>query len=347
MVRNGAGDDGTAVRGSSILRVPPERAGLRADVFFGLAFPFLSRTRIRQKIQQGEALLNGRRFATSARVREGDEVTVTWRGPVPEEPPGDALPAIIFEDDWFVAVDKPAGQASHPSGASQSGTLIQQVRRHLRPATEARMAEGDRAAWPTLANRLDRFTSGIVLVARTAEALVAVQRLRGEGLVERRYLAVVEGRLAADAGTIDAPIAPALRGAVAGGSGAGVGIRMTVAPDGLPSRTEYRVLERGDNYTVLHAVPRTGRQHQIRVHFASIGHPVVGDLIYRDEALFLRYWGNGCRLDESLPARHLLHAGELAFDHPFTGRRLVIEAPVPEDFSRALATLESQHPASP
>ena len=122
---------------------------------------------------------------------------------------------------------------------------------------------------------------------------------------------------------------------------------MVVRPDGLPSRTDYRVLERGRNHTVLHAIPRTGRQHQIRVHFASIGHPVVGDLIYRDEALFLRYWRNGCRLDDSLPPRHLLHAERLAFDHPFTGRRLEIEAPVPEDFTATVEALSLREPASP
>ena len=332
------------------LRVPSERAGLRADAFFSLAFPFLSRTRIRQKIQQGEAVLNGRRFATSARVREGDEVTVTWRGPVEEEHPTEAPLVILHEDDWFMAVDKPAGQPSHPAGAVQSGTVIQQVRRHLRPATEARIAAGDRSAWPTLAGRLDRFTSGIVLAAKTAPALAAMQRLRAGGLVERRYLAVVEGRLKDDAGIIDAPIGPSVSGPAlqeppAGGSAAAqsgttVGIRMCVMPDGLPSRTEYRVLERGGDHTVLHAVIRSGRQHQIRVHFASIGHPVVGDLIYRDEALFLRYWANGCRLDESLPARHLLHAERLSFDHPFTGARLVIEAPVPGDFDAMREALE-------
>ncbi len=333
---------------SATLRVPAERAGLRADVFFGLAFPFLSRTRIRQKIQQGEALLNGRRFATSARMRDGDEITIAWRGPVPEgEPEVDAPPVTLFEDEWLVAVTKPAGQASHPSGAIQTGTLIQQVRRHLRPATEARLAEGNREAWPVLVNRLDRFTSGIVLVARTTAALVAMQALRERALVERRYLAVVEGRMADDAGTIDAPIGPAARDPAGARPGTAVGIRMAVRPDGLPSRTEYRVLERNIDHTVLRAMPRTGRQHQIRVHLASIGHPVVGDLIYRDEELFLRYWRNGCRLDESLPARHLLHAERISFDHPFTGARLVIEAPVPEDFAMMLAALSPRRSANP
>jgi 23S rRNA pseudouridine1911/1915/1917 synthase len=328
-----SGGDGTT------LRVPPGQAGLRADAFFCLAFPFLSRTRIRQKIQQGEAMLNGRRFATSARLRVGDEITVAWRGPVTSDRRDDAPPVILFEDEWFLAVDKRAGQASHPSGAVQSGTLIQQVRRYLLPATRSRIAGGDRTAWPTLVGRLDRFTSGVVLVAKTTAALRAMQRLREGGLVERRYVAVVEGALADDAGVIEAPLGPAVRDPAGARSGAAVALRMVVRPDGLPCVTEFRVLERGGSCTLLHAIPRTGRQHQIRAHLASIGHPVVGDLIYRDEALFLRYWRNGCRLDESLPPRHLLHAERMAFDHPFSGGRLAIEAPVPDDFTDTMAAL--------
>jgi 23S rRNA pseudouridine1911/1915/1917 synthase len=328
-----SGGDGTT------LRVPPGQAGLRADAFFCLAFPFLSRTRIRQKIQQGEAMLNGRRFATSARLRVGDEITVAWRGPVTSDRRDDAPPVILFEDEWFLAVDKRAGQASHPSGAIQSGTLIQQVRRHLWPATRSRIAGGDRKSWPTLVGRLDRFTSGIVLVAKTTPALEAMQRLRERGLIERRYLAVVEGTLADDDGVIEAPLGPAVSSPAGARSGDAVTLRTVVRPDGLPSVTEFRVLERGGSWTVLHAMPRTGRQHQIRAHLASIGHPVVGDLIYRDEALFLRYWRNGCRLDESLPPRHLLHAERVAFDHPFTGDRLVVEAPVSDDFAGMLAAL--------
>jgi 23S rRNA pseudouridine1911/1915/1917 synthase len=313
--------------------VPPERAGLRADVFFAIAFPFLSRTRIRQKIQQGEALLNGRRFATSARLREGDEITVAWRGPVPC---GDAAagpdPAILHEDAWYVVVDKPAGQASHPSGATRAGTVIQQVREYLLVDTAEKMAGGDRDAWPVLANRLDRFTSGIVLVAKTVPALVSIQELRGRGLVRRSYRAVVAGRVTDDTGVIDAPITPVRSGVV--------GIRMAVSSDGSPSRTVYRVLGRGTGHTVLEVFPETGRQHQVRVHLASIGHPVIGDLLYPDEAPFLRWWANGCRLDGTLPARHLLHARTLSFPHPFTGGEVAIESPIPPDFTGMLAALE-------
>jgi RluA family pseudouridine synthase len=323
------------------LRVPPERAGLRADVFFAIAFPFLSRARARQKIQQGEALLNGRRFATSARLREGDEITVAWRGPVPYADAADRdadgaapapSPVVLHEDAWYIVVDKPAGQASHPSGATQAATLIQQVREYLHADTAVKLAGGDRDAWPVLANRLDRFTSGIVMVAKTVPALVAIQELRGRGLVQRSYRVVVTGRVADDAGVIDAPIAPVRYG--------DVGIRMAVSPDGSPSRTGFRVLGRGAGHTVLEAIPETGRQHQVRVHLASIGHPVIGDLLYPDEAPFLRWWANGCRLDESLPARHLLHARTLSFVHPFTGDEVAIESPLPADFTAMLAALK-------
>lgn len=323
-------------------RVRAEHAGLRADAFFALAFPFLSRTRIRRKIQEGEALLNGRRFATSARLREGDEIRVAWRGPAPYDALDDAggpasraesqdgpPPVVLFEDAWYLALDKPAGQATHPAGGTQAGTLIQQARVYLRPATAARLAAGRRDAWPVLANRLDRFTSGIVLVAKDTAALAAFQRLRERGGVHRRYRAAVAGRVSDDEGTIDAPLAPARSGAVA--------VRMVVAADGLPSRTRYRVLARGRDHTVLEAVPGTGRQHQVRVHLASIGHPVIGDLLYPDEGPFLRWWENGCRLDGTLPARHLLHAGSLAFRHPLTGEHVAIESPVPPDFLALLA----------
>jgi 23S rRNA pseudouridine1911/1915/1917 synthase len=319
------------------LRVPPQRAGLRADVFFAIAFPFLSRARTRQKIQQGEALLNGRRFATSARLRDGDEITIAWRGPVPCEDAADGAapapsPVILHEDAWYVVVDKPAGQASHPSGGTQTGTLVQQVREYLRADTAKKLAGGDRDAWPVLANRLDRFTSGIVMVAKTVPALVAIQELRGGGLVRRSYQAVVTGEVAADTGVIDAPISPVRNG--------GVGIRMAVSLGGSPSRTGFRVLRRGAGHTVLEAVPETGRQHQVRVHLASIGHPVIGDLLYPDEAPFLRWWANGCRLDETLPARHLLHARTLSFVHPFTGDEVAIESPIPADFTTMLAALK-------
>ncbi len=322
-----------------MIRVPPEHAGMRADAFLALALPWLSRTLIRRKVQQGEALLGNRRFATSARLRAGDEIEVMWRAEGPagaaSHGVGAAGPApqlrVLYEDEHYIAVDKPAGMLSHPSGGIQEGTAIQVVRAMLRGETERALAAGDADRYPTLAGRLDRFTSGVLLVAKSRQALAALQELRRMGQVHREYFAVVEGLLEDDEGSIDLPLGP--------DSSSQVGIRMAARPDGLPCRTDYRVSRRLAGCTVLIALPATGRQHQVRAHFASIGHPVVGDLIYRDERLFLAYWRDGCRLGPGMPARHLLHARSVAFTNPFTGTRVEVSSETPPDITEMLAKL--------
>lgn len=342
------------------IRVPSERTGLRADVYLALTFPSLSRSRIRQKIQQGEALLNGRRFATSARLRGGDEVSVRWRGAVPSshDAPGHLALPVLFEDRHFIAVDKPAGLASHPSGAFQTDTVIQIVRAMLRSDTERALERGDRDRYPILANRLDRLTSGVVLVAKHRQALAAFQELRTRKLVEKRYLAVVEGVLREEEGSIGFPLGP--------DPGSRVTIKMSARSDGLPCRTDYRVIRRLARHTLVQVFPRTGRQHQIRAHFALLGHPVWGDVLYKDEEVFLRRWeerggdpstatdggtalppaaDGGIALPTAmdghvaLPSRHLLHAELLAFPHPEDGRRVEIASGLPQDFLSILEGL--------
>ncbi len=297
--------------------VPPERAGIRADAFLFAALPFLSRTRIKQKIQTGESLLNGRRYATSARLKAGDEITVLWRA-TPEIRPSPAL-RVVYEDDRIVAVDKPAGMFSHPSGKTQSGTLIQALKE---------LCHGKEGVYPCLVNRLDRFTSGIVLAAKDREALTSMHALAARGGISKRYVAVVEGDVAPPKGRIDAPIGR--------DTWSGIGVKMAVRTDGLPSVTEYEALRGLDGGTLLYAFPLTGRQHQIRVHFASIGHPVRGDLLYGEDDLRERYWGNGCVLDASMPPRHLLHAESVSFSHPLTAQTVEIASALPDDFIAAL-----------
>jgi RluA family pseudouridine synthase len=312
------------------LAVTRERAGLRADDFLVLELPFLSRTRIKQKIQMGESLLNGGRYASSARLKEGDLITIRWRA-APEQTPAPDLP-VLYEDDFLLAVDKPAGIAVHPTADIQSGTLIQFVRRRLRASIEAGFSRGDPETYPNLVHRLDVFTSGIVLVAKRRAVLTEMHAMAARGEIEKRYVAVVEGLIETEAGRIELPIGP---------DGASeIRIKMAVRPDGHPSVTDYKVDRRLPAHTILHAFPRTGRQHQIRVHLAAAGHPVWGDLIYKDERLFLSYWGNGSPAGDALPPRHLLHADTVSFAHPVTGQRLVIESKLPPDFIGIVSRLE-------
>jgi 23S rRNA pseudouridine1911/1915/1917 synthase len=231
-------------------------------------------------------------------------------------------------------VDKPAGVPAHPSGGRQSSTLIQNARAIFREAISEALSRGDASFYPSLVHRLDTFTSGVALIAKTRDMLLRMHALAAGGGIRKEYLAVAEGTLGPETGRIAMPIGPA--------QGSRIRIRMEARPDGKPAVTEYEVLRRLAGHTLLKARPLTGRTHQIRVHLAALGHPVWGDLIYKDESLFLRYWENGLVLDESLPPRHLLHAARVSFAHPFSGREVDIESPVPADFTAILQVLDGQ-----
>lgn len=323
---------------STRLNVAAECAGLRADAFLSLQLPQVSRTRLRRKIQMGEALLNGRRFATSTRLNPGDEIVVRWRRVPPDVLPP-SLP-VLFEDAHLLALDKPAGIATHPMGRTQAGTVIQAARYRYAEQIRESLRHGDPGVYPRLVNRLDVFTSGIVLIARTREMHLAMQALAAARHVTKVYVALVEGSVAQEEGSITLPVG---RDPVSA-----VRVKMAVRRDGLASITNYRVLRRlppaapGDvpGDTLLEVTPVTGRQHQIRVHLAAIGHPVRGDLLYKNEELFLRYQANEGRLDDALPARHCLHAARVAFVHPLTGVEVQIESPTPADFLAFMAREE-------
>jgi RluA family pseudouridine synthase len=312
------------------LRIDGAGAGMRAVAFLCRELPFLSRTRIRQKIQMGESLLNGRRYASSTRLKEGDEITLEWRG-VPDRGPQPEL-EILYEDEYLLAVNKPAGIASHPMGRTQSGTVIQSARQLYAGNIRDSLNHGDGRFYPSLVNRLDTFTSGIVLIAKVRDALLALQDLTARALISKEYAACVEGRVAEDEGRITLPIGR--------DAASTVRVKMAARPDGLPSVTEYRVRRRLPAHTLLSAFPLTGRQHQIRVHLAALGHPVWGDLLYKDEELFLRYQRNAGVLDDSLPSRQCLHAERVTFIHPMTRTTVTITAPIPRDFLEILSRLE-------
>jgi 23S rRNA pseudouridine1911/1915/1917 synthase len=306
------------------------QAGIRVVVFLARELPFLSRTRIKQKVQNGELLLNGRRCASRTRLKEGDEITLRWRGApaIGRQPELE----ILYEDELLLAVNKPAGVACHPMGRIQSGTIIQSARQRYAAQIRDSLDRGDLGFYPSLVNRLDAFTSGIVLIAKSRDILLAMQELAARALIAKEYVALVEGVVAREEGRIDLPL----------GRDTGSAVRVKMAPrdDGLPSVTEYRVRRRLPAHTLLSAFPLTGRQHQIRVHLAAVGHPVWGDMLYKDEGLFLRYQQNRGVLDASLPSRQCLHAERVAFIHPATKLAVTIVAPVPDDFREILARVE-------
>ena len=309
--------------------VRSEQAGLRADAFLALRAPFLSRTCIKRLIMTGEVLLNGNRLSTSTRLREGDRLLL--RRPRSDETAPFRELEVLYEDDRLLAVAKPAGVPIHPVGRKLTGTLIQSVREMFRGEIEKHLALGDPGFYPSLVNRLDLFSSGVVLIAKDKDTLAAMHRLIAQGAVQKRYLVLVRGSIEPASGTIEEPIGPDPAGRIR--------IKRAVRPDGLRAATRYEVLERLPGYSLAAAYPLTGRQHQVRVHFASLGHPVWGDLIYEDEALFLQYFENGCRLDPSLPPRQGLHAERMSFHHPASGRELEIVSPLPEDFQDILRHL--------
>jgi RluA family pseudouridine synthase len=330
--------EGAEVPAPSFLTVDPALHGLRADAFLARALPFLSRTRIRQKVQMGESLLNGRRYATSARLSAGDVLTVFWKG-APSLGPYRQF-EVLYQDEHLVAVNKPAGTASHPVGRFQSDTVIQFVRQQFSAEVSADLV-GAGDFFPRLVNRLDVFTSGVVLVAKTGGALRRMQDMAAHGKIDKSYVALVEGLFEQDECRIDLPLGPDPSSKTA--------LRMAPRADGLASVTDCVVLRRLREHTLLAVYPRTGRQHQVRAHLAAIGHAIYGDILYKDESLFLSYQ-EAVRIGgagSSVPARHCLHAEESAFVHPFTGRRVVIRSPMPSDFREILGSLErgQVHPA--
>ncbi len=293
-----------------------ERDGERLDRFVARSLPELTRSRARRLIDGGFVMVDGRLPAKAgAPLASGQRVRVRVPPPEPATLEPEAIPLrIVYEDDDLLVVDKPAGMTVHPAPGHSSGTLVHAVLAHC-PNLSALGGEGR----PGIVHRLDKDTSGLIIVAKNDAAHLSLARQLKERRVEKTYIALVEGRLKQREGVIDAPIGrhPARRK------------KMAVVEGGREARTRYRVLREIDGRTLVEVRPETGRTHQIRVHLASIGHPVVGDPVY----------GRG------RPAgplrRQFLHAQRLAFRHPRTGDRLELEAELPEDLAQALAGLES------
>lgn len=287
--------------------VLPEHHGWRLDRFLGAMIPRLSRNRVQQVIARGVSLEDGRLPKPGRPVHAGERVLVRQIiEPTSIEPYQGPLP-ILYEDEEIVAINKPAPLACHPSARYLSGTITD--RTGLR-----------------LAHRLDRETSGVLLLAKSEAAERWLKDAFRDRAAKKRYLAWVEGAVSQDQFQVELPVrlAPHAR----------VRLRMETHPAGLPAKTSFRVLERYKEKTFLEIFPETGRQHQIRVHLAAIGHPILGDKLYQmGEDFFLRYCDG--LLSEEEQARYvwprmLLHAESLSLTRP-DGSRLTLHAPLPAE----------------
>jgi 23S rRNA pseudouridine1911/1915/1917 synthase len=277
----------------------------------------LTRSRVRRLIDDGLVTLAGRRPSKAGVTLErGAAVQVTVPPPAPVDLAPEAIPLrIVYEDGDLLVVDKPAGLAVHPSPGHSSHTLVNAVLAHC---PDLSGVGGERR--PGIVHRLDKDTSGLIIVAKNDAAHLSLARQLKERQVEKTYLALVEGRPRPAQGVIDAPVGRHPRDRK----------RQAVTGRGREARTRYRLLREVDGRSLLEVRPETGRTHQIRVHFASIGHPVVGDALYGRGAP-----PGGLR-------RQFLHAQRLVFCHPRTGQRMELEAPLAEDLAGVLAALKRE-----
>lgn len=301
------------------LRVARAAAGARLDRWLADAVPELSRAKIQELIDAGRVRVDGAVRKAAHRLRGAEAVELDVPAPPPEtlEPEPIAL-GIVYEDDHVLVVDKPSGMVVHPGAGHARGTLAAAVLAHA-PVTAG--VGGPRR--PGVVHRLDKGTSGLLVLAKTAAAYDALTAQLAARTVERRYLAVVHGRVGLAQGVIDAPIGRDPRHRQ----------RMAIRPEGRGKRalTRYRVLERFSRFTYMGLRLETGRTHQIRVHMASLGHPVVGDDTYG------RGWSRPPMPFEGLA----LHAAELRLVHPITQERMEFTAALPVRMERLLSHLRN------
>ncbi|HEY6515999.1 MAG TPA: 23S rRNA pseudouridine(1911/1915/1917) synthase RluD [Steroidobacteraceae bacterium] len=299
-----------------------EASGLRLDQALARALPQYSRARLQGWLEAGAILVDGRRLRAKDKVLGGEQVEVAARLEPDPRVTAEAHPlAVVHRDRALFVINKPAGMVVHPGAGNRSRTL-----QNALLALDPKLALVPRAG---LVHRLDKDTSGLLVVARTPEAHSRLVTALAEREIERIYLAICNGAMTGG-GTVDAPI----------GRHRTQRTRMAVRNDGREAVTHYRIVKRYRDHTLLRAQLETGRTHQIRVHLAHIGYPIVGDAVYGGR----RRLPKGCSaaLAAALNAfpRQALHAARLALAHPMTGRALEWEAPLPDDMARLVSALD-------
>jgi 23S rRNA pseudouridine1911/1915/1917 synthase len=296
---------------SSLLQlfVEPAQAGARLDAFLANHIEGWSRARLQQLIEDGEVLVNGHAVKSSYKLRANDQIEVELTpSPVAGFAAEDIPIEVVFEDADLIVVNKPAGMVVHPAAGVPSGTLANALAFHFQ-----QLSQFGGAARPGIVHRLDRGTSGLLVIAKTEAAHEDLSNQFRAREVFKSYVALVHGQMEKRNGQIDQPIARDPRNRT----------RMAVVRGGRAALSFFRIRESYDRFTLLDVELKTGRTHQIRVHLAAIDLPVAGDPVYgRPRELGLE--------------RQFLHAARLVFEHPFTGETVNVDSPLPQDLAAAL-----------
>ena len=322
------------------VEIASSRRGERLDQALAALLPDHSRAALQRLIRQGHVEVDGRRARSSYRIRGGERVRLSPPAPVPSGIEPEAIPLrVLHEDEDLMVIDKPAGMTVHPGAGVRRGTLVNALLHHARGLSSIGGVER-----PGIVHRLDRDTSGVIVVALNDRAHRHLAAQFKGRRVEKIYEALVRGRPHTASGIVDQPI----------GRHPSVRVRMAVRQDGRPSLSRWRAVRFFGEATLLEVRPETGRTHQIRVHLAHLGHPVVGDPLYGGRrargapATGPGAPGEADPLEDYARGGHLaLHARSLSFDHPADGRRMRFEAPRPDPLERLLARLAEDAPVAP
>ena len=319
----------------SVLPVETIHKGKRLDAFLAERIEGWSRSRLQKLIENGDVLVNEREAKSSYKLREGDEIDVDLtEEPVARFEPEDIPLDIVFEDEFLAVINKPAGMVVHPGAGVRSGTLANAIAHHFKfIIPDSKLSESGTRDLGSgirvgIVHRLDKDTSGLILVAKDEQTHEALAEQFRDRNVEKKYVALVHGKVAENSGKIDRPIARDRWHRT----------KMTVAANGRHALSLWKVRERFERFTLLEVDIKTGRTHQIRVHLASINHPVVGDATYNEGRDNTIADPEIKKAVEKL-SRFFLHAERLVFTHPKTGERLSFASELPQELAQLLKLL--------
>ena len=299
------------------LRTGSEAAGQRLDAFLAGAVPELTRSAAQRLIGEGQVLVNGRAPAKSLKLSGGETVTVTLPEPEPIEAVAQDIPLdVVYEDEDVIVVNKPVGLVVHPAPGHSDGTLVNALLHHCGNSLSG--IGGEKR--PGIVHRIDRDTSGLIIAAKNDAAHLALSAQLKDHSLSRTYECLVTGNMKQDSGTVDAPI----------GRSSADRKKMAVVPTGRRAVTHWEVVARYPGVTHLRCRLETGRTHQIRVHMAYIGHPILGDTVY------------GAKKPVPGLTGQCLHATGLRFVHPRTGEPVELHCPLPPEFTAMLQKLQSK-----